>query len=52
MSVDYLPMGMCPSRRELAAVAKEIAEKVVGLGEVVPATGQGRDAAVQERDMG
>ena len=52
MSVDCLPMGMCPSRRELAAVAKEAAEKVMGLGEVVPAAGQGRDAAAPERDVG
>jgi len=43
MSADCLPMGRCPSRRELAAVAKEAAEKVMGLGEVVPAAVQGRD---------
>ena len=52
MSADCLPMGLCPSRRELAVVVKEAAGKVMGLGEVVPAAGQGRDAAVQERDVG
>ena len=52
---DCLPMGMCPSRRELAAVAKEAptredleaAERVMGLGEV-----QGRGEAEQEREVG
>ena len=54
-SADCLPMGMCPSPRELAAVAKaapireelEAAERVMGLGEV-----QGRGEAEQEREVG
>lgn len=52
MSVDCLPMEMCPSHRELAAVAKAAVARVMGLGEVVPAAGQGRDAVAQERDVG